>query len=404
MDGWRRGLMPIRNGAQTSMPETTAVVSRLGYRPELDGVRGIAIIMVMLVHVHNWPRGGFIGVDVFFTLSGFLITTLLLEEWRARRTVSLRDFYARRALRLFPAVIVLLVAYSIFAIVAGGSFLSTRLAGVAYGFTYLSNWAQALGLTFPDQEIGFLWTLAIEEQYYLLWPGLLLLALHVGRLSPRRLIVMICCVVVAVWIWRIVLVDAGVDGRRIYFGTDTRLDQLLLGAALAAWFVRRPVSARGSWPLRLTGWAGVAYLAWRLFDSIYFRWWYPTVGIASIGLAAAAVLACVVTGSSPTLGRLLGLRWLRWIGTLSYSLYLWHVPAIRAVDRWLVAGPGPLRILAGVMLSFLLAAASYRFVEQPFLRRRRRHERLAATKAEAEATGDKGTGGERTGGEGTGDR
>src|SRR5918996_243966 len=112
--------MPIRNGAHTSLPETTAVVSRLGYRPELDGVRGISIIMVMLVHVHNWPRGGFIGVDIFFTLSGFLITTLLLEEWRARGTVSLRDFYARRTLRLFPAVIVLLITYSIFAFVAGG--------------------------------------------------------------------------------------------------------------------------------------------------------------------------------------------------------------------------------------------------------------------------------------------
>src|SRR5215203_2449019 len=137
MDGWRRGLMPIRNGAQTSMPETTAVVSRLGYRPELDGVRGIAIIMVMLVHVHNWPRGGFIGVDVFFTLSGFLITTLLLEEWRARRTVSLRDFYARRALRLLPAVTVLLLIYGSAALAIRGPNLSTRLTGAAYAAGYM---------------------------------------------------------------------------------------------------------------------------------------------------------------------------------------------------------------------------------------------------------------------------
>lgn len=163
-------------------------------------------------------------------------------------------------------MIVLLAAYSVFALVAGGPFLSTRLAGVGYGLTYVSNWPQAFGLTFPEQELGFLWTLAIEEQYYLLWPSLLLLALHVGRLSPRRLIVAIFCVVVAVWIWRIVLVDAGVEGRRIYFGTDTRLDQLLLGAALAAWFVRRSTSAAGSLALRLGGWAGVAFLTWRLFD------------------------------------------------------------------------------------------------------------------------------------------
>jgi peptidoglycan/LPS O-acetylase OafA/YrhL len=377
--------MPIRDDARTSVPKTAAVVSRLGYRPELDGVRGIAIILVMLVHVHNWPRGGFIGVDVFFTLSGFLITTLLLEEWRARGTVSLRDFYARRALRLFPAVIVLLIAYSIFALVAGGSSLSTRLAGVGYGFTYLSNWAQAFGLTFPDQEIGFLWTLAIEEQYYLLWPGLLLLALHVGRLSPRRLIVAIFCVVVAVWIWRIILVDAGVEGRRIYFGTDTRLDQLLLGAALAAWFVQRPVSAAGSLALRLGGWAGVAFLTWRLFDPVYFRAWYPTVGLAAIGMASAAIIACVVTYSSSVLGWALNWRLLRWVGALSYSLYLWHVPAIRVVEnsplgQWTIP-----RILGGVSLSFVLAAASYRYVEQPFLRRRKRYEQLRATKADAEA-------------------
>ena len=373
---------------------SAAAVSRLGYRPELDGVRGVAILLVMLVHLHEWPRGGFLGVDVFFTLSGFLITTLLLEEWLARGRISLRHFYARRALRLFPAVAVLLLAYTAFALVAGGPYLGTRLAGVGYGATYTANWPQALGLGFPEQEIGYLWTLAIEEQYYLLWPGLLLIGLAVARLSPRGLLVAICCLVLAVWVWRAVLAEAG-EGRRIYFGTDTRLDQILLGAALAAWFVRRPASssppaAGGSWALRLAGWAGVAYLAWRLLDSVYFRWWYPSVGIASIGLAATAILACLVTGSSPILGWVLSRRWLRWVGTLSYSLYLWHVPAIRAVDRTVLADVTPVKILAGVVLSFLLAAASYRFVEQPFLRRRRRHERLAATKADAENAGDAG--------------
>src|SRR5215207_2414801 len=376
--------MAIRGDADGRSP----AVSRLGYRPELDGIRGVAILLVVLVHLRDWPRGGFLGVDVFFTLSGFLITTLLLEEWRARGSISLRHFYARRSLRLLPAVTVLLVAYCAFAVATGGPYLGTRLAGVAYGASYTANWPQAFGSAFPEQEIGFLWTLAIEEQFYLLWPGLLLIGLHAARLSPRRLTVAICCLVAAIWAWRLVLTADDVAGRRIYFGTDTRLDQLLLGAALAAWFVRRPVSARGSWPLRLAGWAGVAYLAWRLFDSIYFRWWYPTVWIASIGLAAAAVLAWVVTGSSPTLGWLLGLRWLRWIGTLSYSLYLWHVPAIRAVDRSVLSQTGPLRAVAGLALSLLLAAASYRFVERPFLRRRRRHEQLRATKAETEGTGD----------------
>jgi peptidoglycan/LPS O-acetylase OafA/YrhL len=365
----------------------TAAVSRLGYRPELDGIRGVAILLVMLVHLHNWPRGGFIGVDLFFTLSGFLITTLLLEEWHARGTISLRHFYARRPLRLFPAVVVLLAVYGAFALASGGPYVGRRLIGLVYGATYTANWPQAFGWVFPEQEIGFLWTLAIEEQYYLLWPGLLLLGLYVARLSPGQLTIAISCLVLAVWVWRAVLAET-VEGRRVYFGTDTRLDQLLLGAALAAWFVRRPASARGSWALRMAGWAGIGFLAWRLFDSIYFRWWYPTIGIASIGLASAAILACVVTTSSPTLSWILGRRWLRWVGTLSYSLYLWHVPAIRAVDRTFLGQQTPLKILGGLALSFLLAAASYRFVERPFLRRRRGHERLQATKAEAEGNGD----------------
>jgi peptidoglycan/LPS O-acetylase OafA/YrhL len=374
--------MPIRDDVRSG---TAVPVSRLGYRPELDGVRGVAIILVMLVHVNYWPRGGFIGVDVFFTLSGFLITTLLLEEWQARRSVSLRKFYARRALRLFPAVIVLLVVYSVFSVVWGGPNLSTRLAGVVYGLTYTSNWAQAFGLAFPEQEIGFLWTLAIEEQFYLLWPSLLLLALLVVRLSPRRLIVAIGCGVVAVLIWRIVLVTAEVDGRRIYFGTDARLDQLLLGAALAAWFVQRPTSARGSVALRLAGWAGVAFLTWRLFDPVYFREWYPTVGLAAIGLASAAIIGCVVTDSSSVLKWALTMRWLRWVGALSYSLYLWHVPAIRLVSVSPLGQSTVLRIFGGISLSFVLAAASYRYVEQPFLRRRKRHEQLRDTKADADA-------------------
>jgi peptidoglycan/LPS O-acetylase OafA/YrhL len=377
--------MPIRNDVRGGAPPSEAVVSRLGYRPELDGIRGAAIILVMLVHLHNWPRGGFIGVDVFFTLSGFLITTLLLEEWLARGRVSLRHFYARRALRLFPAVIALLVAYAGFALVSGGPYLATRVAGVVYGLSYTSNWAQAYGLPFPEQEIGFLWTLAIEEQFYLLWPTLLVLGLFLARLSPRRLIVAVTCVIVLVWVWRIVLTGNGVEGRRIYFGTDTRLDQLLVGAALACWFVQRPASKMASMAFRLAGWAGVAFLAWRLFDSVYFRSWYPTVGVGAIGLASAAIIGCVVTNSSSVLTWVFAMRWLRWVGTLSYSIYLWHVPAIRLIERSPLDHHTVPKILAGVSLSFVLAAASYRYVEQPFLRRRKKHEQLRATKADVEA-------------------
>ena len=121
--------LPTSDDTRTREPATAAVVSRLGYRPQLDGVRGVAILLVMLVHVHNWPRGGFIGVDVFFTLSGFLITTLLLEEWQARHGV-VAPFLRAPSSPALPAVIVLLVAYLIFVILAGSAYFETRLAGI----------------------------------------------------------------------------------------------------------------------------------------------------------------------------------------------------------------------------------------------------------------------------------
>jgi len=129
----------------------------------------------------------------------------------------------------------------------------------------------------------------------------------------------------------------------------------------------------------------VTFLTWRVFDSVYFRSWYPTVGVAAIGLASAAIIACVVTDSCSVLKWSLNLRWLRWVGALSYSLYLWHVPAIRLVERSPLGHAAPLRILGGISLSLVLAAVSYRYVEQPFLRRRRRHEQLRATKADLDA-------------------
>ena len=364
----------------------TSAASRLGYRPELDGLRGVAVILVVLLHLRGWPPGGFLGVDVFFTLSGFLITTLLFEEWRANDRVSLRDFYVRRSLRLFPAVIVLLVFYTVVSLILGGPELATRLKGALYGATYVSNWIQAYGLAFPEKEIGYLWSLAIEEQFYLLWPAALLLAVSVVRLSPRRLIGVLTLLIVAVVAWRYALTSAGVVGRRVYFGTDGHLDQLMMGAALAIWFVARPMEKANLLLIKLAGWAGVAFLAWRLFDPEYFRWWYPTIGLAATGLASTAIIGCLVTNASPILKAVLSTRWLRVVGVLSYSLYLWHVPAIRLVERSPLSQSRTLFTIGGVVLSLLFAGASYQFVERPFLRRRRAHERLRATKADAEAT------------------
>jgi peptidoglycan/LPS O-acetylase OafA/YrhL len=364
----------------------SATTSRLGYRPELDGLRGIAIIIVVAIHTSDWPRGGLLGVDIFFTLSGFLITTLLLEEWLAHGRISLRDFYLRRYFRLFPALFVLIAAYTAFVLAFSHGGDGMRLRGAAYGLTYVANWVMAFNRPYPEWEIGHLWSLAVEEQFYLLWPAMLVLLLR-GHLRGvpdlRRVAWIILGLIVVVIGWRTFLDLHGVDDSRLYFGTDARFDELLIGCLAATLFVRRRTGTSRRLPIVVGGALGAAFLGWRIFEPNLRSAWSFKIGYTLFALATALVIYACTTDAFPLLRRVLSARWLVFVGGISYSLYLWHVSADLFVQRF-VHLARPESIAVEVMLAVGIASASYYLIELPFLRLRRAHQRLRSTKADVE--------------------
>ncbi len=313
---------------------------RLIRNPELDGLRGVAILLVLGWHL-GLPllrSAGVVGVTLFFALSGYLITSILLKEYAAARSISFRRFYLRRALRLLPALVVVIA----FALVAGamgawGDRFGQIAAGTAFSLAYVANWA-AIGTDLS--VLGHTWSLSIEEQFYLLWPALLLIGL--GRVGQRRLGFLVVLVAVAIAIERVWLVNAGdVSFQRIYFGTDTRGDAVLYGSAMALLGARphRRVALYTGLAIALSV---VIFVESSMF---YLAWILPLVAFGS----------AIVAASGPAV-----LAWppLVAVGRISYGLYLWHYLFI----WWGL----PLPI--ALALTFAAAGLSYRFIEQPFLR------------------------------------
>jgi peptidoglycan/LPS O-acetylase OafA/YrhL len=368
------------------MASSNGSASRLGYRPELDGLRGIAIILVLFAHAFDWPRGSFIGVDMFFALSGFLITTLLLEEWAMYGSISLRHFYLRRYYRLFPALVVVIAIYVLYVLLFVNDGTGIRLRGAGFGVTYMANWGQAFK-PFPQAQpdTGYLWTLAIEEQFYLIWPALLILLLRLGA-GVRGTQWALFGMIVAVVAWRNLLIFHGADPNRTYFGTDTRFDELLLGCLAATFYVsRRRESERARWLAMCAAIGSVLFLLYRIFKLNQWTFWTVRITLTFVAIATALIIYGCVTDSLPMLTRVLSAKWLVFVGVISYSLYLWHVPTdifLRDVAR--LSG-WPLAV-SEFGLAFAAAYGSYVLVERPFLKRRKAHQRLRDTKAEMEGT------------------
>lgn len=341
---------------------------KLGYRPELDGLRGVAILSVFTHHVfHRKLPGGFLGVDLFFVLSGFLITYLLVEEWERRGSISLKNFYARRALRLLPALFLWCATFA-----AAAPFLDERRGpgiykGVALALTYVLNWAPALGHRWYSPLI-IAWSLAIEEQFYLLWPPVLALALRRG-VGPRALACGLSLAVVTVCAHRLVVWQGGAAVTRMYYGTDTRADALLVGCTLGVLVAYGLLPRARGFKLFARGAAalGALWLGWLATRITWEDGWIYTGGLTLVACAAAAVI--VTTLVHPWRPALMLLRFppLVWFGRISYGLYLWHFPVTRVIypnqDRAPVAG----KLLAAA-LAILCAAASYYVVERRFLR------------------------------------
>ncbi|HEX6139808.1 MAG TPA: acyltransferase, partial [Candidatus Limnocylindria bacterium] len=297
----------------------------LGYRPALDRLRGVAILFVVADHVQLPLFGGAgqIGVTMFFVLSGFLITQILLDEHRVTGRISLLFFYARRALRLLPALFVLLLVVSAGAVTVGDGRVLSFVPSV---LLYFANWAQ-VGDGHAAPVLGHTWSLAIEEQFYALWPLLLILGLR-WRSTGSWLPVALVAAAIGSVVMRAVIWHPTIDAYyRVVYGTDTRAEALLIGGALAAMYATKAYR-----PGALITANGIALILAVLV--------VPSIGFfVLIGLSLVTVGACVLTALAAT-GRagVLSWSWLVWLGGISYGVYLWHVPVLDAA-RW-VGVPG----------------------------------------------------------------
>ena len=356
--------------------ETTKTRDRA---PGLDGVRALAVLTVIGFHegASGLP-GGFLGVDIFFVLSGFLITDLLVARYDRTGRLDLAGFWTRRARRLLPALAVMLVVVTAAAaVIEPGQEASLRLALLAAG-TYTSNWYQILhhvpyfaaaGQAGAPPPLDHLWSLAIEEQFYLVWP--LIVWCVIARLGTRR--ARVACALTGAAVSALVMTiqyTPGGDPSAVYYGTDTHASALLIGAALA---LARPLRALTAIPaahsrrLDIGGIAGLVVLAWAAghfsgSDPVV----YP-VGLLLAALGAAGLVAAAA--GHGVIAAITSWRPLRWVGVRSYGIYLWHWPVI-ALGTALV-GPGASSawlwpVETGVTIA--LASASWRYIETPIMR------------------------------------
>jgi peptidoglycan/LPS O-acetylase OafA/YrhL len=348
---------------------------RLPYMPGIDALRGVAVLAVFLYHANvGWIPGGFLGVDVFFVISGYLITSLLLSEYRSRGHVDVVAFWLRRARRLLPAVGVMIAVTLIAAALLIPEDVDGLRGDAVASLLYVQNWH----LIFTDQSyfeqfarpslFRHLWTLSVEEQFYLLWP--VAFAVGLTLFGRRRLIAGVIAGALLSTLLMGLLYHVGSDPVRAFYGTDTRAAPLLVGVVLA--FVWNPTTLRtprGRWAPLILDLAGVVAL-WLVildftrlhdFDTGLYRGGFLLLAIWT------ALLVAVLAHPAARIGRVLSVPPLLWLGLRSYSFYLWHWPVV------ILTRPDQDVPLHGPLLTILqfaavagLAELSYRYVEQPF--------------------------------------
>jgi peptidoglycan/LPS O-acetylase OafA/YrhL len=360
----------------TQVDRSNAPVS-LTYVPQLDGLRGFAVALVVIYHCQyltaGWgPRpfpGGFIGVDLFFALSGFLITAGLISQLDRRGRINLAEFATRRIRRLVPALVFAVVGVIALSELVGNAPKGEAVRNTAIGsLLYVSNWQQAAGWRFVF-ELTHTWSLAVEAQFYLVWP-LVLIVVSALRI-PRRVfagILLATVVVVAVHRWRMWTDPA--HFLPLYIRTDTRADVILfgcLGGLAVSWqWLGRAAGRRLRLPAVIAlGLILFVCLDFATGDSRLYHGWFSIMAVSCATLVVAAVL-----DPDWALHRWWRQRWLIVLGKRSYSLYLWHVPIFLFVAEHLSSWPVWLRLLVGPLSAAALTELSYRLVENRFRRRR----------------------------------
>ncbi len=385
---------------QLAASETTDRDHRsLTYKPALDGIRALAVAAVLCYHAgFGWAKGGFLGVDAFFVLSGYLITSILLAEWNATGGIGLLTFWTRRARRLLPALFLMLIGVAFYALTMASQLEMDKIRADAIAtIAYVANWRQVFaGQSYFDQftlpsPLRHTWSLAIEEQYYLVWPllllGLLRLPLEkVGlpRFSPRRLLGVTVALAAASALLMALLFHPGGDPSRVYYGTDTRAQSLLIGSSLAILLGQLGPVRDGfmRWMLDMAAVECAIAVCWVWVhasgnDAFLYRG-----GFLLLALGVAVVITAAVQPEGGVVGRALSLPPLRWLGLISYGVYLWHWPIylmLTPARTGLTGWDGYQVFLVRVVATLAVATASYHFLEMPIRRGAFRYRKVAWT-------------------------
>ncbi|WP_071461516.1 acyltransferase family protein [Bacillus massilinigeriensis] len=346
------------------------------YIAGLDGLRAIAVLSVIAYHFHfSWASGGFLGVDIFFVLSGYLITSIILPNHDDPFSFSLKQFWIGRIRRLLPAAYMMIATSFVWVVLFQRDMLETVRGDTIASIFYSSNWwfifhelsyFDSMGSPSPLKN---LWSLAIEEQFYVIWPLVLLGGFYILKDRSKFAAVVLGGAACSA-LWMAFLYEPGADPSRIYYGTDTRSFELLIGCWLALVWPMKRLSARKVPPqlknsLNIASFVSLLiFILCVVFVDEYQSFLYRG-GMLFVCLNAAVLIACVCHPSS-TLGRMLAWKPLMWVGTRSYGIYLWHYPVIvLGTPVYEIGHPVLWRVAIQLALTFGIAELSYRYIEMP---------------------------------------
>ena len=361
--------------AVPARPRSAEAPTSFGHHAALDGLRALAVLVIIAFHdEYSWAKGGFLGVDLFFVLSGFLITTLLVTEWNRTGGIALRRFWARRVRRLLPALLVVLAGVAAFTRFQVLPWNRTGVRDDALAsLAYVSNW-RSIGakqgyfeLFTAPSPLRHMWSLAVEEQFYVVWPVVVVVLLRLGRRSLKPLVFATAAGTVGSIVAMAWAFDRG-QGLRAYYGTDTRVHTILLDALLALVHLHWRDGRRARRWLAWSGLPALVLVGIMMVTSTGGSWRYYHGGSVVFALLAALVVTAAMEPG--VLRSVLQVRPLAWVGRLSYGLYLFHWPII----VWMVPSrfdlaPSTLN-LARLGVTFAVAIASYHLVEMPVRERR----------------------------------
>ncbi|WP_284678931.1 acyltransferase, partial [Frankia sp. AgKG'84/4] len=386
-----RPRLPRPPRPEDDLDATGPVLAPLGHLPALDGLRAFAVLAVIAYHAGiSWMPGGLLGVDTFFVLSGFLITGLLITEYRNTRRIDLKTFWIRRSRRLMPALLVLLVGVAAYArwIAAPGDVGTLRLDAMST-LLYVANWRFALSdqsyfnhFSAPSPLLHT-WSLSVEEQFYVLWPLVVFLLMRhsartvdrwrIQRQKAQSLALSIAVLgAAASAVVGLALLANGTDTSRIYYGTDSRSQALLVGAALAVWRGQRtrPISARARSVLSVVGClAAVGLLVIWTTVSGQSRPLYAG-GFLGVAIVVMLLVASIVEAPQGPLARALAWAPFTFIGRISYGLYLWHWPIFLTLTATRTGANGVVLLLLRLAATLAITLASFHLVENPIRRGR----------------------------------